>query len=158
MKKIKIFLLLIVSSLLLSGCQNQTDFYTSPAFEDHQLIELKVGNKDNLYVEVVNTSHSMSQGLSGREEIGVDGMIFVYDQPVLPKFWMKEMKFNIDIVWINNNRVVDITYDVPAPKDGESLNELPTYSPNQGVEMVLEVLSGKADEWNLKVGDLVETR
>lgn len=110
-------------------------------------------NDQRLVVEVVKSVESISQGLSGRTEIGSDGMLFVFDQAIRPQFWMKEMEFDLDLVWLREGKIVAITAQVPAPSPGTSLADLPHYSTGQVVDMVLEIEAGRAGDWQLEVGD-----
>ncbi|MBU0576044.1 DUF192 domain-containing protein [Patescibacteria group bacterium] len=118
-------------------------------FRDHQLVTAQLGNSPQFKLEVVNTPQSITQGLGGRDELGVEGMLFVFGQELMPAFWMKEMRFDLDLVWIKDMRVVEITERVPAPIEGVSATQLPTYSPSQSVDMVLEVKAGQVQEWGI---------
>ena len=63
--------------------------------------------KGALSVEVADTQASRELGLSGREKMGDDeGILFVFDTPGRYGFWMKDMQFPLDIIWINQNGVV----------------------------------------------------
>jgi uncharacterized membrane protein (UPF0127 family) len=122
-----------------------------PAYEERKL---KVG-ATTLTVEIAETASQMEKGLGDRVSLPVGrGMIFLYPQEVTPRFWMKDMHFDIDIVWIRDNRVVDISAGVRAPVDESS--ELPFYVPKEPVTMVLEVPAGYTQEHNLTFGDAVE--
>jgi len=153
MKKIKIIALIILSAVLLSGCIKSQQQVSSPALQDHQLVTVQLGDSKELELEVVKTPQSIVQGLSGRDEIGTDGMLFVFDQPSIHQFWMKEMKFDLDLVWIKEMKIVEITENVPAPDFNMPLNQLPTYAPSQPVDMVLEVEADNVQKWKLSVGD-----
>jgi uncharacterized protein len=156
MKKLRAIFIIIFGAVILGGCSHpQSSLVTIPKFSDHQLIEVGLGNISNFELEVVNTPQSISQGLSGRDEIGSGGMLFIFNQELTPKFWMKDMKLNLDLIWIKDNQVVDITKNVPSPSLETSLNELPTYSPSQPVSMVLEVKSGLVDELQIKIGHMI---
>ena len=122
--------------------------------QDHQLLELQVG-KQTLTVEVANSPSSITQGLSGRLEIGSDGLLFIFDQPRTPQFWMREMRFDLDLVWIAGGKIVGLTENVPRPLPNIDLAELPRYSPDQPAEMVLEVTAGTVQEKAWKVGEAV---
>lgn len=121
---------------------------------DRQRMKLQVGSQ-NLTVEVVNSPASITQGLSGRSEIGADGMFFLFGEHRVPEFWMKEMKFDLDLIWISESKIVEITPNVPKPSPATPLADLPRYSPSTLVDSVLEVPAGKAAEWHLKPGDPV---
>lgn len=114
---------------------------------------VQVGQK-KITVEVVLAPASIQQGLSGRSEIGADGMLFMLPQRQQASFWMKDMQFDLDMIWIDAGKIVDITSNVPAPET--TADSLPIYQPNQPVEMVLEVPAGDAGRHNWQVGDVVQ--
>ncbi len=150
MNKKIVFLLCLVVGLLV--VQLLASYLKQPQITNHGLLKIKLGQQ-NLQVEIVNTSASISQGLSGRDEIGSDGMLFLLPQTGMPIFWMKEMKFDLDMIWLKNNLVVDITREVPHPDPETPLKSLPVYSPKTPANMVLEVRAGQAAAWNIKIGD-----
>lgn len=169
MQKTRLTFFLVIGSIFLSACvkKSQTAQLTSVAnsqkqsqaaslqFSDRQHILVDLGQQSALELEVVNTPDSITLGLSGRDKIGADGMLFVFGQPRRPVFWMKEMKFNLDLIWINEGKIVEITPNVPAPAVTTPLYELPTYTPQQAVDMVLEVEAGNAKLWNVQAGDTI---
>jgi uncharacterized membrane protein (UPF0127 family) len=62
----------------------------------------------SITAEVAKNVDEQETGLGGRACIGADrGMLFVFDKPASYEFWMKDMKFPIDIVWINENKTVN---------------------------------------------------
>lgn len=104
----------------------------------------------NLIVEVAATQKQWEHGLSDRTDLGdVDGMLFTFPQYHIPIFWMKDMYFPIDMIWIAGGKVVDITYEAKV----ETTDKLPTYSPVVPVNMILETRAGWAKENNIIVGD-----
>jgi len=106
--------------------------------------------------EVADDDASRARGLSGRDRLDPDaGMLFVLPGDS-PSFWMKGMRFPIDIVWIRGARVVDVTADVPPPA---GTNEaLATYSPERPANRALEVNAGWADRHGVERGDRVRVR
>jgi len=139
-------LMLIFAVILLITKKNRT------ILQDHQITKVQIGNQE-IKVEVVNSSSSITKGLSGRAQIGADGMLFIFPNQRQVTFWMKEMKFALDLIWINNNQISEITTNVPAPKENTPINLLPTYQPQSQINMVLEVTAGTAQKWHLKPGD-----
>jgi len=108
-------------------------------------------------LEVVSQSAAMAQGLSGRDSIGNrDGMLFMFNRPGIQAFWMKGMKFAIDIIWIRGNKVMGIDKNVPPPGEGviSSLN-LSFYPSPSLIDKVIEVKAGTADALKLKTGDTI---
>jgi len=106
-----------------------------------------------IQVELVNTGPSIEQGLSSRTELGADGMLFVFSQKHIPSFWMKEMRFDLDFVWLRGGQVVELTANVPAPPLGTPLSDLPTYSSTEPVEWVLELPAGSIKQWQVELSD-----
>src|SRR5476651_1827173 len=61
----------------------------------------------NFAVEVATTSAQQQQGLSGRASLPKNqGMLFIFQTANRYPFWMKDMKFNLDMIFINNNKIV----------------------------------------------------
>ena len=105
-----------------------------------------------LKVEIMADERSRARGLSGRFELAPEaGMVFLFDKPDFHNFWMKDMFFPIDIIWINNGQIVDIIENVPAPAFGEV--KLPPYSPQEAITIVLEVNAGWSKKHNIQIGD-----
>jgi len=93
------------------------------------------------------------RGLGGRESLPDDrGMLFVFPEPGLLSFWMKDMLIPIDIIWISaEGRVVDIQTAQPEP--GIPDPQLKLYNPNGEAKYVLEVRVGLPAEKGVQVGD-----
>ncbi len=101
--------------------------------------------------EVVKTASAMEHGLSGRESLPIGhGMLFSFGKEGIYPFTMRGMNFPIDIIWIDNNKVVRIQANAPAPKAGE---EPAVYTPAEMSDYVLETRSGFSKSVGLEVGD-----
>jgi uncharacterized membrane protein (UPF0127 family) len=119
-------------------------------------VPAKLGSAQ-LHVELADTDGKRQHGLSGREPLAEQqGMLFVFadTQQTRPEFWMKGMKFDLDLIWLKDNKVVDITPHVPAPKNEN--DALPSYAPSADVDMVLEVSSGWSERHDIKRGATLE--
>jgi len=113
-------------------------------------------NGEKIFVEIVNTEQKREKGLSRRDSIGEnEGMLFLFPKKGRYGFWMKEMKFPIDIVWIDGEKVVWIEKNVD-PQIGVPEEQLRVYTFSQDVDTVLEIKAGKAETLGLKEGDAVE--
>jgi uncharacterized membrane protein (UPF0127 family) len=111
-------------------------------------------NKIGIEVEVADTPQKRAQGLSGRKSLGeLEGMLFIFENPDIYRFWMPDMNFPIDIIWIDEDGViVDITENAPPLEDKSN----PVwYMPIKPVKYVLEVNSGFSNKYNINVGDKV---
>lgn len=125
----------------------QVDFFRS----EYTTLEI---NETPIRVQMVKSQKDMAHGLSGRENLsGDEGMLFVYEKEVIPRFWMKDMKFSIDIIWIRLDRVIDYDENVPVPPQDTTL---PTYSPDAPITHVLEVNAGFVKKNGIKIGDEVQ--
>jgi uncharacterized membrane protein (UPF0127 family) len=144
----------------LAGCGGSEDkSAATPATQPPapELVRVHVGDAV-VKAEVADDPSERSQGLSGRAPLGRDeGMLFLLpdDQPT---FWMKGMRFGLDIVWIRGRRVVDVTARIPAPRSGTPDSRLKTYSPSRAANNALEVRAGWAARNRVGVGDLVRVQ
>ena len=107
-------------------------------------------------VELAVTSDEQQQGLSDRPSMDpAAGMLFVYDSPKGVVFWMKNMHFPLDILWIGADcTLVDFSRNVPPPAPGTESSDLERYRPGAEIQYVLEVNAGAAA--GMRVGNTVE--
>lgn len=103
-------------------------------------------------VEVANTAYARMQGLSGREALPEGkGMLFLFDPPASVGFWMKDMRFPIDIVWIFAGSVVGVEANAsPDDSPGRTI-----YYPPQPADAVLEIPAGSAAANGIGIGSAV---
>ncbi len=93
-------------------------------------------------------------GLSKEKSLSPNsGMIFSFEKPDYYAFWMRDMKFPIDILYINKDKIVTIYRNVAPPS---SNGALPLYRPTQPADTVIELPAGTADKYNIKEGDQVK--
>lgn len=105
-------------------------------------------------VELAVTPDQQAAGLSNRPSIGATaGMLFLFNPPSQPYFWMKDMRFPIDIIWIRSGTIVHVTRNAPSPSAGQDSATLPMYQAGSDVDNVLEVAAGQANDF--AVGDSV---
>jgi len=110
-------------------------------------------NENKFNVLVADDSAKRSKGLAVLNSLKEnEGMLFIFDYADKYGFWMKDMKFAIDIIWIKDNKIVDITPNV-APEPNKSIFSLQTYYPSEAVDKVLEVAAGTAEKYNIKIND-----
>jgi uncharacterized membrane protein (UPF0127 family) len=109
--------------------------------------EVTINGKD-LQLEIANTPASIVQGLSGRKVMAADeGMLFIMPNVEYQAFWMKDMKFAIDIVFLREGEVVDlVTLQRP------SLASIPSHQSKTEADMVLELNAGMVKEYKLEIG------
>lgn len=118
--------------------------------------QITIGNKE-LSAEIVDTDALRRKGLSEKTSLtDNEGMLFVFDrQNTSVSFWMKDMKMAIDIIWIDDGKVVQIDENVPAPKTGTPDKDLRLYKPQTTIDYVLEVRAGFSKKYGIKQGTSV---
>lgn len=140
----------LVLTFLLVGIQKPEE-NISENFPIESVKYVKIGGKI-LNIDLALTEEELSLGLSGREKLKEnEGMLFVFDYPARYSFWMKDMKFPIDIIWIGEDmRIVYIEKNAKP----ESFPQ--TFVSDTDAKYVLEVVSSFSEKNNLKKGDNVE--
>ncbi len=109
-----------------------------------------------LKAEIADSKEERTKGLGYRESLATDsGLLFIHDNSQKYTYWMKGMRFPIDIMWIQNNTIADITSNVPPPVEGQTDDSLVRYSPTTGVNRVLETNSGFVSTNNVQIGDKI---
>ncbi|MEI6437972.1 MAG: DUF192 domain-containing protein [Candidatus Omnitrophota bacterium] len=125
--------------------------WSGRVFAADELREVCSGEKC-FHSEVVTTPEGRARGLMGRGSLADDeAMLFVFDSPGDYPFWMKNMNFAIDMIWLDDNkRVVHLETAVPACKK----DPCPVYDPKEPARYVIELNAGVAQEAGIQPGDL----
>ncbi|MBP7875463.1 prolipoprotein diacylglyceryl transferase [Candidatus Woesebacteria bacterium] len=144
----------ILSFWQVVGKPPTTDLDTLRSSTDRSIVTLLIGGQP-LRAEVVNSPASITRGLSGRSQIGTDAMLFVLPKREIAVFWMKEMQFDLDLVWIDDGAIVKISENVPAPDRSLPNVDLPKYSSTVPVTHVIEVPAGVAQQRKWQVGQFI---
>ena len=111
-------------------------------------------NSTTIKIEIADNDFKRARGLSGRKSLPANtGMLFTYDKPDKYTFWMKDMKFALDFIWIYNGQIVDLTQNVPSPDQTNNLPQIIT--PSSPVNAVLEVPAGFIAKHQLQIGNKV---
>lgn len=104
---------------------------------------------------IANTPKEKEVGLSDRKSLASDtAMLFPFGNSDYYAFWMKNMKFPIDIIFIDKNTVVTIYKNVKPPKG--SSDNLPLFQPKSPSDSVLEINAGLSEKYGFKEGDAVK--
>lgn len=106
-------------------------------------------------IEIAKTNDERSKGLSNRTSLNENtGMIFVFPKNSKPVFWMKDTKIPLDIIWINDNKIIGIDKNV-EPELGILDAKLKKYPAPYEVDYVLEVNAGFSDKNNIKLDQTI---
>lgn len=107
---------------------------------------VRIGEKKYI-LEIADSNAEREKGLGGRENLCAEcGMLFVFEESDRYAFWMKDMRFSLDIIWLSGDRVVFVAHNVKPNFSG-------TIDPGVSADRVIEVNAGAAR--NLQVGEKV---
>lgn len=151
-----VFLILLGWYLYAHDIQLKKYVQTSSPLSQTRLIDARkltfnMGTKQ-IAADVVVTEESREKGLGGRPYLEDNtGMFFIFPKPDFYAFWMKDMTFPIDIIWLSAEmKVVDIKERVePSTYPNQS------FTPREKALYVLEVSSGDVAASGLKIGDTI---
>ena len=132
-------------------------FYQSFAEEivySHAIVTTSTG--EEIPVEVADTLKKRSLGLGKRTSLKKGwGMLFVFEKRKPHRFWMKDMQFPLDIIWLDNHRIVHIIHNA---KPANSMGEPEVMTSPVPVNFVLEIAAGRAAKLRLKTGQRMKLK
>lgn len=125
----------------------------APELNQQEFKNIKFSSGVIINAEIADTSVKQAKGLSGRQDLAENsGMLFVFEYPDYYSFWMKDMNFGLDFIWIKGDIVMEITPGV-MPPDSQLLDVLVS---KEKFDKVLELNAGAAERFGIKAGDKVE--
>jgi len=144
------FIFSVLIFILLAGVFSYNYIFQSDISNRYDYKSVRIADL-NIETDIANTPELRTLGLSGRERLENDsGMLFVFEKPDFYGFWMKDMNFPIDIIWISENlNVVYIEKDVQP-------ETFPKVFKPEGLSLyVLEINAGLSDLNNIKISSKV---
>ncbi len=100
-------------------------------------------------VEIADSAEEKKLGLGGRKNICSGcGMLFIFSESGRHSFWMKDMEFPLDILWLEKGSIVEMEKNIPA--DSKEI-----FSPVGYSDQVLELEAGTVDRLGIGKGDEV---
>lgn len=153
---IGLFLLLLIvvvgGKLFMDYRQNNPNAFNF--FNRQETTKAKINNA-TFDIVIASSNEDRQIGLSNRNSLGKDsGMIFPFEKEDYYSFWMKNMKFPIDILFIRGDKIVTIHKNVQPPKSTN--DSLPIYNPKEPADKVLELNANVTSEKNIKEGDKIQ--
>jgi uncharacterized protein len=146
---VRVALVLCLAAALLPACGMPTGASAAPA-----VIPVKLPSGKILQSEVMANDQDRQMGLMFRNSLALDrGLLFVFEQAGNYSFWMKNCKFPIDIVWLDEGRKVVTVVEAapPCKKD-----PCPSYGGMQRALYVVEMNSGQAKREKVTLGSTIE--
>lgn len=138
---------MVMATIGSASAQRQaTPPWLIPAEAPPAKAEIEIGTT-TVTVELAVTSAQQTLGLGYRNglEPGT-GMLFVNDRARLQTFWMKGMRFCLDIVWIENGEIVGAAENACPDPEGTPDRDRARFSSPEAVTYVLEVPAGWLQE------------
>ncbi|WP_287129485.1 DUF192 domain-containing protein [Candidatus Cyanaurora vandensis] len=108
-------------------------------------------------LEVARTPRQRAIGLMGRKDLPADrGMVFLFDPPAFVSFWMRNCLISLDMVFVRQGRIVNLTANAP-PCTTAQPEQCPRYPVTGPVpaDQVIELRAGQIQQLKLKVNDPV---
>lgn len=111
-------------------------------------------NNMTLGVILATEPSEQSKGLAVKDSMNEkEGMLFIFKNPQKHSFWMKDMKFPIDIIWADpTGKIVHIEKNL---QPCVFLLPCTSYSPKSDSLYVLEVVSNFTNKYDVKIGDQI---
>ncbi len=101
-------------------------------------------------VELAQTEEEISRGLMGRENLPTDqGILFIYSQPQLLSFWMKDTLITLDIIYMNQQKKITKVIQRVLPCKQIICPGYPSVTPSM---YVLEINGGLSEKLRIKEG------
>ena len=128
----------IIGFLIAIGAIIAILIVTAPATKGKKRIMI---NNTPVHVTIADTEAKRKQGLSNTPPLAQnEGMMFVFDTAGKYQFWMNDMNYDLDFVYVRDNKIVALAERVPAPKNNKGAIAIIT--PNIVFTHVIELPSG----------------
>ncbi|MEK7494433.1 MAG: DUF192 domain-containing protein [Patescibacteria group bacterium] len=125
------------------------EFFWRESHSDQVFHEVRIDDQV-FQLERADTDEERALGLGYRDSLcDTCGMLFQFPEPGMYPFWMKGMRFPLDIIWLDGNRVVFIVH-------AASPSSLELFTSPEPANAVLEVNAGSAR--NIERGDTLSFR
>ena len=123
-----------------------------PTTQTKKFHQVRIGTDDfEILADMAVTQEEKSRGLAVKNTLAEDeGMMFFFQNESKYGFWMKDMKFPIDILWLDSlGRVVHIESNLqPCVTE----DDCPVYTSDENASYVLETVAGFAEKHGITVG------
>lgn len=148
--KIIIWIIAILIIISLTGYFGLTQLLNKRQISNPKFQNIKIADQI-LTIEIADTPQLRQQGLSDQETLDASyGMLFIFDQPGLHSFWMKNMNFPLDIIWFDEKQKA---VEIISSAEPEGTNPKKIYQPSDPAKYVLEVAAGFAKKYDIQKKD-----
>jgi len=131
------------------------NFVVNDIAQKNEIIEVVIGEK-TYNLEIVTTDQDLEKGLAKFDQIeNNQGMLFIFDKPGRWSVWMKDMKFNIDIIFLNENKEVVTIFQNVQFETHDNVFQYRKYVPDYDSKYVIELKEGEIKDNKIKLGDKI---
>lgn len=119
---------------------------------------LVLDNHRFIAVQVARGVREKMQGLSNQTDWDGTPLVFQFSHRCRPAFWMHQVSFPLDMVWVADGKVVGITRDLPPAKSRNlfyNLFFLKRYHPPRKIDMAIEVPAGEVRQLGILTGQTI---
>jgi len=130
----------------------ETKEVVQPKLETKQIV---IGTKE-YKINLTQTEEDRKKGLAIFDSLPAnEGMLFSFDQEDYYVFWMKDMKFNIDIIFLDQDKKVLEVFESVKAEPGVQDMDLKTYSSKLKSQFIIELKEGETRKNGIKPGNAV---
>ncbi|WP_423746155.1 DUF192 domain-containing protein (plasmid) [Haladaptatus sp. SPP-AMP-3] len=151
----------VVCLVVLAGCVgggfgtddgNQSTTGTTKVEETATAAFVTNGDRTTVELEVANSYDERERGLMYRKSLPKNhGMIFVFENPSVQSFWMKNTLIPLDMIFVApDGTVLNVAHADTQPNASDS--ELRTYRSDGDAKYVVEMRQGFAERVGIEPG------
>ena len=123
---------------------------TSTAFENERTVV--INNDLHLKADVSSTFTERRIGLSKYDSLmPYESMLFIFEEQGFHSFWMKDMKFPIDIIWLDEDKKI-----TSIKENADPLDYPEGYYPKNPALYVLETVAGFVSKHDITIGSQLD--
>ena len=149
MKKIPLSIIMVIGLAFLAALFFGSGFSEKPKNYPNK-VEISL-NGTIFESETALSPWAQAKGLSGRDSLCSQcAMLFVFKDSAVRNFWMKDMQFDLDMIWISGSKIVKIDKNI-SHEGGSST----VVNSESRVDKVIELNAGTSDRLQLKDGDQI---
>ena len=152
----RIIVLFVVLLILLLGIKLSKDYQEKGTLPFSSKKEVSIKDK-TFSVSVAKTQQEKQTGLSKNTSLSeTEGMVFPFEKPDYYLFWMRDMKFPIDIIYARDNKIVSIFENIQPPLPENKSPDV--IKPDEPANIVVEIHAGLSSKYNFKKGDEIKLK
>lgn len=153
MKKHIVYSTIIIALFFVSCNSSARDIYQNSHPQELQKVVASLAGQE-LELMLARTSDERMRGLMFFDHLEENhGMLFVYDEPQMMSFWMRNTKIELDLVFFCERLKITEWIESMQPGYGKQISELEVYKSRMQAQYALELPAGSVERMGLEIGD-----